>query len=132
MRLNRPASSAALLAGAVALTVAALATACSAPTPTVPGGGGQTAPAAPPGAPGAGPPAALANCTKQASDPAGARQALGSALPGDRICLTGNVSGERLMLRNSGTPDRPITILGGGRAISSGISIEASNVVVDG
>jgi hypothetical protein len=59
-------------------------------------------------------------------------QALGGAVPGTRICMTGDMGAARLVLARSGTPERPIVILGGGRTTTQGITIEADHVVVDG
>ncbi|GAA5173009.1 hypothetical protein GCM10023321_73720 [Pseudonocardia eucalypti] len=86
----------------------------------------------PPGNPGVGAPTPQANCTKSASDAAGMAQAVGGATPGERICVTGNMGAERLTVRSSGSPDRLITILGGGKATVAGITVEADNVIVDG
>jgi Right handed beta helix region len=85
-----------------------------------------------PGQPGAGTPLVQRNCTSQAGDAASMARALASARPGDRICLSGDMGGARLTLTNSGTPDQPITVLGGGRTSAGGITVEASNVAVDG
>jgi hypothetical protein len=58
--------------------------------------------------------------------------AVGSAAPGDRICLAGDMGQNRLVLTRSGTPAQPILVLGGGRTTTAGITIEADNVVIDG
>jgi hypothetical protein len=97
----------------------------AAPAPPVP-------PPAPAGAPGMGTAQALTNCTRQAGDGAAMAAATAQANPGDRVCLTGDMGPQRLELKRSGTPDRPIVILGGGKATTKGVTVEASNVVIDG
>ncbi|WP_051580602.1 right-handed parallel beta-helix repeat-containing protein [Pseudonocardia acaciae] len=87
---------------------------------------------APAGTPGMGTPQPATNCTVQAGDPAAMAAATSGANPGDRICLAGDMGGQRLELRRSGTPERPIVVLGGGRATTKGITVDASNVVIDG
>lgn len=109
--------------------------ACGGPGPESSGGGtpsnGLVAPA-PSGTPGMGQAEPLTRCGTQVSDGAGMARILGGAQPGDRICLTGDMRDTRLELERSGTADRPIVILGGGKAITKGITIEADHVVVDG
>jgi hypothetical protein len=97
-----------------------------------PGRPGSTIAPVQPGQPGAGVPQAQLNCTKQASDGAAMARVLAAAAAGDRICLSGDMAGARLTVTNSGTPDRPIVVLGGGRTITGGITVEADNVAVDG
>jgi hypothetical protein len=63
----------------------------------------------------------LSGCSAQVSDGAAMTRAMSGAQPGDRICLTGD-------MRDT----RPIVILGGGKAVTKGITIEADHVVVDG
>ena len=87
---------------------------------------------APTGGPGVGQPQAQSGCTKQASDSGQMEQAMAEAVAGDRICLTGDMNDTRLEIRNSGTPDRPIIILGGGKTTTKGITIEGNDIVVDG
>ncbi|WP_028921191.1 right-handed parallel beta-helix repeat-containing protein [Pseudonocardia acaciae] len=87
---------------------------------------------APSGGPGQAQPEALTGCTAQVTDGAAMTQALSSAAPGARICLAGVLSPARLTVQHSGTADRPITILGGGKAVTSGITVEADHVVIDG
>jgi parallel beta helix pectate lyase-like protein len=86
----------------------------------------------PNGRPGMGQAEALTGCTAQATDSAGMTQALSAAAPGARICLTGDLRPARLTVERSGTEDRPITILGGGKAVTAGITLEADHVVIDG
>lgn len=93
--------------------------------------GASVAPVAP-GQPGAGTPLAQANCTKQAGDSAAMASALEGAAPGDRICLTGDMGSARVTIERSGTPQRPIVVLGGGKTITGGITVEADNVQIDG
>jgi hypothetical protein len=85
-----------------------------------------------PGQPGAGTPQPQTNCTRQAADPAAMAAALGSARPGDRICLSGDMRGARLEVHVSGTRAQPIVVLGGGKTVTGGVTVEASNVAVDG
>lgn len=87
---------------------------------------------APTGTPGMGQAEPLTNCTADVRDPGALESAMNSAGPGDRICITGDMRGERVKLERSGTKDRPIVILGGGQAITKGVTIEADHVVVDG
>ena len=107
------------------------------------GCGSQTEPSAPyrpgatsnvpvPGQPGVTTPLAQTNCTANAADPAAITVVLDAARPGDRICLSGDLGEARLLVTKSGSPDKPIMVLGGGRTSTGGITIEASNVVVDG
>lgn len=102
-----------------------------APSPKPPA---QAAPAlpAPTGGPGVGRPLPQTGCTKNAGDAESMRRALDGAAPGDRICLTGDMGDARIELRRSGTPAQPIVVLGGGTTTTAGISVEASNVLVDG
>ena len=58
-------------------------------------------------------------------------QAVANAAAGARICVTGDV-GARLEIKKGGTDQSPITIVGDGRSVAKGITVEASNVVVDG
>jgi hypothetical protein len=71
-------------------------------------------------------------CARTASDPAAAQQALIDAVPGDRVCITGDLSGWRLRVLYSGTAQAPIQVVGDGDTRVGGIEIEALNVVVDG
>ena len=93
---------------------------------------GPLAAPAPTGGPGMGQAEPLTGCTAQAGDAAGMAQAVSAAEPGARICLTGDMSPARLSVQRSGTADRPITILGGGKATTAGITVEADHVVIDG
>ncbi len=87
---------------------------------------------APTGGPGVGVPEAQTNCTKQATDSSSMQSALADPAAGDRICLSGDMGGKRLEIKKSGTPEQPIVVLGGGKTTTKGITIEASNIVVDG
>lgn len=86
----------------------------------------------PTGGPGVGQPLPQVNCTKQATDAASMEAVLASAVPGDRICLSGDMRDTRLDVQRSGTFEQPIIILGGGRTVTDGITVEADHVLVDG
>lgn len=116
----------------LALAGALLLAGCGSGSPSVPPRAGSTTTPVQSGEPGAGTPLAQTNCTTQAADAASMTRALAAAKPGDRICLSGDMGGARLALMNSGTPEQPIVVLGGGRTTTGGITIEASNVSVDG
>jgi hypothetical protein len=58
-------------------------------------------------------------------------QAVANAAAGARICVTGDV-GTRLEIKKGGTAQAPITIVGDGRSVAKGITVDASNVVVEG
>jgi Right handed beta helix region len=81
-----------------------------------------------------GPPGATtpnqANCTKKV-DGAALDQAIKGASPGDRICVTGD-STDRLEITKGGSDQAPIVIVGNGKTSVKGITVKASNVVVDG
>ncbi|HEX4249392.1 MAG TPA: right-handed parallel beta-helix repeat-containing protein, partial [Pseudonocardia sp.] len=83
------------------------------------------------GPPGAGTPS-QSGCTKQVTDSAGLSQAIDSAAPGDRICITGDMGSIRLEISKGGSDQAPLAIIGNGRVAVKGITIKASNVVVDG
>jgi hypothetical protein len=72
------------------------------------------------------------DCTARVSDSASLRRALESAAPGDRVCVTGNLGAARLAVTRSGTPERPIEVLGDGRSTVAGITINADHVLVRG
>jgi parallel beta helix pectate lyase-like protein len=95
------------------------------------GTGGQAPASGSGGTPG-GQPEALANCTTTVTDSDSARDALESAQPGARICLSGDLGNDQLELRRSGEANSPITILGGGTASTGQITVQADHVVVDG
>ncbi|WP_051343243.1 right-handed parallel beta-helix repeat-containing protein [Pseudonocardia spinosispora] len=92
---------------------------------------GATVPVAP-GEPGAGTPLAQDNCTKRATDATTMASTLASAAPGDRICLSGDMGSARVTVEQSGTAQRPIVVLGGGKTITGGITVEADFVQIDG
>jgi hypothetical protein len=83
------------------------------------------------GPPGAGTPN-QSGCTKQVTDSAGLSQAISSASPGDRICITGDLGSIRLEISKGGSEQAPLVIIGNGRVAVKGITVSASNVVVDG
>jgi hypothetical protein len=72
------------------------------------------------------------NCGKQVTDAAGLNQALSSAQGGERICVKGNLGSVRLEIKKGGTNGAPITITGDGNTVVKGITISASNVVIEG
>ena len=95
------------------------------------GGGGFSESAVQGGSPGAGIPD-QANCTKQVTDGAGLSQAITGASPGDRICITGDLGSVRLEIGRGGTERAPLAIVGNGQTVVKGITVQASNVLVDG
>jgi hypothetical protein len=70
-------------------------------------------------------------CTRQV-DAGGLQAAVNAAKPGDRICARGGSSPTRLTLTRSGSPGRPIVVLGDGSAGVKGLTVTANNVVVGG
>ena len=79
-----------------------------------------------------GPAEPMTNCSVEVTDDETLERTMRAARPGDRICLTGDLSDERVELERSGTEDAPIVILGGGRAVTKGVTIDADHVIVDG
>ncbi|NMI00218.1 right-handed parallel beta-helix repeat-containing protein [Pseudonocardia acidicola] len=77
-------------------------------------------------------PAPQTNCTARATDAASLEEALAGAAPGSLICVTGDMGATRLEIRNSGTPQAPIHILGDGRTTVHGITVTANDVIVEG
>jgi hypothetical protein len=71
-------------------------------------------------------------CTVTGTDPASAKQALDNAAPGDRVCITGDLSAWRMKVSYSGTEQQPVQVVGDGHTRVNGIDVEAGNVVVDG
>jgi len=69
-------------------------------------------------------------CTKRA-DGANLQATLDTAMPGDRVCATGN-SPSRLRITRSGSPTAPILVLGDGAATVKGLEVKADNVVIAG
>jgi hypothetical protein len=84
------------------------------------------------GAAGVGTPAAQNNCARKATDSSSLEQALNGASAGDTICVSGDLSGDRVIIAKGGSARAPITVLGDGRTVTKGITVEASNVIVDG
>ncbi|WP_084212115.1 right-handed parallel beta-helix repeat-containing protein [Pseudonocardia acaciae] len=72
------------------------------------------------------------HCTRTADTTETMAAALAKARPGDRICLLGDLHHKRLVLNTSGTRKRPIELVGDGRTIVKGITVEASNVRISG
>jgi hypothetical protein len=71
-------------------------------------------------------------CTATATDPDSAKQALSKASPGDKVCITGDLSGWRMKINYSGTEQAPVRVVGGGHTRVNGIDVQAGNVIVDG
>lgn len=99
--------------------------------PTEAGNAGSAASAPGSGPPGAGTPVRTA-CTVQAASAAAVTRALAAAAPGARICVTGDLAGTRLRITRSGSAQAPIAVIGTGRTVVKGITVQASYVVVDG
>ena len=110
---------------AVALLLGTLA--CGAGGPAGPG-----AAAASGSARGAQPVALPADCTVRVVEPAALQLALREAKPGARVCVTGDLGEARLDVSQSGAPGRPIEVLGDGRTMVGGITINADHVAVRG
>lgn len=91
-----------------------------------------TAPPAPSGPAGASTPTPQVNCTSRATDGPSLQQALAAASAGDTICVNGDLGDARLEIDKGGSEQSPIHILGDGRTMTKGITVAASNVVVDG
>jgi hypothetical protein len=72
------------------------------------------------------------DCSVRAGDAADVSRALRDARPGDRVCLTVDLTGSRLTIASGGTPARPVTVVGSGRTVVNGITVTADNVVVLG
>jgi hypothetical protein len=72
------------------------------------------------------------HCSVEVTDGASLSQALSDPTPGARICISGNLGSIRLEISKGGTPEAPISIIGNGQTTALGISVDASNVVVDG
>lgn len=71
-------------------------------------------------------------CTRTVADTDSMVAAMSEATPGDRICLYGDLHAKRLVLRRSGTPERPIELVGDGQTILRGITVEGSNITISG
>jgi len=72
------------------------------------------------------------HCSVEVTDGASLSQALSDPTPGARICISGNLGSIRLEISKGGTPEAPISIIGNGQTTALGISVDASNVVVNG
>ncbi|MBO0882772.1 MAG: hypothetical protein J2P17_21050 [Mycobacterium sp.] len=55
-----------------------------------------------------------------------------AAGPGNRICIVGDLSNERLVVENSGIESARIEIVGDGRTTVRGITVEANNILISG
>ena len=93
--------------------------------------GGSTAPPAASPVNGAGTPSQT-GCTARATTAAEVTSALAAAQAGAKICVTALSLGGRLTVSKSGTAAAPITIVGTGKTVTAGITVKASDVVVDG
>jgi hypothetical protein len=139
-RSRRWRRSTALAVGLVAVAVALAACGTGGGSSSGPGGapgggagdrGTAQPPLLPTGPAGANAPAP-SNCTQQVNDSPGLRQALGSAGPGDTICVSGALTDVRMTIDRGGSADSPIIVRGDGRTATRGIAVEADNVIVDG
>jgi hypothetical protein len=72
------------------------------------------------------------DCSVEVTDGASLSQALSNPTPGARICISGNLGSIRLEINKGGTPEAPISVIGNGQTATLGISVDASNVVVNG
>lgn len=75
---------------------------------------------------------ALVGCTKTATDAPSAKAFVAKVVPGDRICITGDLGNFRMKVSYSGTEQAPIQIVGNGQTTLRGIDVSGSNVLVDG
>jgi parallel beta helix pectate lyase-like protein len=120
----RPRPAAALAPLVLVLAMGGCASASSAPSAPASG---------PRSVPGAAPPGPLpAHCTAHVTDPVALRRAVAVAAPGDRVCVTGDLGATRLAITRSGTPQRPIEVIGDGNTTIAGITINADQVRVRG
>lgn len=72
------------------------------------------------------------NCSVTVTEPGQVAAALGGAKPGDTLCFTGNrLAGVDLVMKTSGTSDKPISLLADGTQLRS-IGVKAQNVNVEG
>ena len=71
-------------------------------------------------------------CTVTATDAASLDAAMAAAAPGQRICVLGTIGTARLILRRSGTDAQRIEVVGDGHTIVRGITVEGSNITVEG
>jgi hypothetical protein len=72
------------------------------------------------------------DCTITVSNGGALTGATSQAEPGQRICLSGDMSAQSLHLDRSGTPEKPIVLVGDGNVTVAGIDVLANNVVVEG
>lgn len=73
-----------------------------------------------------------ADCPGTITDPVLAMAALAQVRPGGKVCLSGDgLADAQLVLRISGTPRQPITVVADGAVVRS-LDVEADNVVVEG
>jgi hypothetical protein len=71
-------------------------------------------------------------CTDNVFDSGSMRQVAGAAQPGAKICITGDLSDTRLVINQSGTAQQPIQVVGDGRTLVKGISVQGDYVTVSG
>jgi hypothetical protein len=73
-----------------------------------------------------------AGCTVTATDAHTLDAAMSSAAPGQRICVLGTIGNKRLILSASGTAEQPIAVVGNGRTIVRGITVEGNYITIAG
>jgi hypothetical protein len=73
----------------------------------------------------------LFGCTR-ASNAEAVADALTSAGPGDRICITSDLPSVRVTITKGGDADAPVTVEGKGLTLLGGLTVHADNVVVSG
>ncbi|GAA5163769.1 hypothetical protein GCM10023321_51130 [Pseudonocardia eucalypti] len=71
-------------------------------------------------------------CTRTVTDNDALDEAMAAAQPGDRVCLLGKLRSTRLVLKRSGTAQKPIELVGDGNTILRGINVEANFVRISG
>ncbi|HEY4008105.1 MAG TPA: right-handed parallel beta-helix repeat-containing protein, partial [Pseudonocardia sp.] len=71
-------------------------------------------------------------CTKTVHDGDSAKQALASAAPGNTICVLGDLGNAKLSITQSGTAQAPIHLVGDGKTVVKGITVQANYVTVSG
>lgn len=71
-------------------------------------------------------------CTQTVTDTEQMDRAMDEAKPGTRICLIGDLHGKRLVLKRSGTAGQPIELVGDGRTVLRGLSVQGNYVQISG
>ena len=108
---------------------------CAAPAPTVrppSAGAGPVTTTSPDNRGAVRPLPAPTGCTSVVTDGFSLESATTTAVPGDTICVRGTIPDKRLVIRNSGTAQAPIRIMGDGTATVHGITVVASYVYLSG